>query len=276
IAEPVGSCTDLSATIMQPLKDLFPAWRVAPLSVLIDPRRVHSALRTKHPRLHEDATYILKTQLREADQIVLTKADLLAAPEREELLAYLAGEFPGARPTHLSALTGEGVDTWLESVLEDTTGGLRITAVDYERYAQGEAVLGWLNAAADLRWIGGLQADWEEFAVSFFELLQRSFVAAATEVGHVKLLVACPGGRLLANLTSLEGPVKLQVEGGLDRLTARMTANARVQLPPQQLEQVFRGALRQAAYGRVAATMKAFHCLSPGRPVPTYRYGAVV
>ncbi|MBI2434761.1 MAG: cobalamin synthesis protein P47K, partial [Candidatus Hydrogenedentes bacterium] len=137
IAEPVGSCTDLSATIVQPLKELFPAWRVAPLSVLVDPRRVQTVLRTKHPRLHEDAAYILKTQLQEADQIVLAKADLLAAPEREELLAYLAEEFPGARPTHLSALTGEGVDTWLESVLEDTTGGLRITAVDYERYAQG-------------------------------------------------------------------------------------------------------------------------------------------
>jgi hypothetical protein len=38
IAEPVGSCTDLSATILQPLKDQFKQQFVpAPFSVLADP-----------------------------------------------------------------------------------------------------------------------------------------------------------------------------------------------------------------------------------------------
>jgi len=40
VAEPVGSCTDLSATILQPLKDEFAGkLSVAPLSVLVDPER---------------------------------------------------------------------------------------------------------------------------------------------------------------------------------------------------------------------------------------------
>ena len=44
VAEPVGSCTDLSATILQPVKDKFPELDLAPLTVLVDPVRLKEAL----------------------------------------------------------------------------------------------------------------------------------------------------------------------------------------------------------------------------------------
>ena len=44
IGEPVGSCTDLSTTVMQPLKKLHGhQFEVAPFSVLIDVKQVRSA-----------------------------------------------------------------------------------------------------------------------------------------------------------------------------------------------------------------------------------------
>ncbi|MDR0757141.1 MAG: hypothetical protein LBF85_04765 [Tannerella sp.] len=61
IAEPVGSCTDLSATIMQPLKQKLKAQlSVAPLSVLADPARLVSVLDGKTAGLHVDAAYIFR------------------------------------------------------------------------------------------------------------------------------------------------------------------------------------------------------------------------
>ncbi len=45
IAEPVGSCTDLSATILQPIKAQYPELDLAPLTVLADPERVREVLR---------------------------------------------------------------------------------------------------------------------------------------------------------------------------------------------------------------------------------------
>ena len=49
IAEPVGSCTDLSATIIQPLKNLQKEdLDVAPLSVLVDPVRLSAILDGKN------------------------------------------------------------------------------------------------------------------------------------------------------------------------------------------------------------------------------------
>ena len=45
LGEPVGSCTDLSATVMQPMKALQrDRYRLAPLSVLVDPDRVRGQL----------------------------------------------------------------------------------------------------------------------------------------------------------------------------------------------------------------------------------------
>ena len=46
IGEPVGSCTDLSATVLQPLKQFYSGqYRLSPFSVLIDVRQVLRARR---------------------------------------------------------------------------------------------------------------------------------------------------------------------------------------------------------------------------------------
>ena len=46
IGEPVGSCTDLSATVLQPLKQLHSAqFQLAPFSVLVDGRQVRALAR---------------------------------------------------------------------------------------------------------------------------------------------------------------------------------------------------------------------------------------
>ena len=45
IAEPVGSCTDLSATILQPIKAKYHKYfKLAPLSVLVDPTQLLALL----------------------------------------------------------------------------------------------------------------------------------------------------------------------------------------------------------------------------------------
>ena len=82
VAEPVGSCADLSATILQPLKDRHARdFRLARLSVVADPLRIEAALAPQVTDLHPSAAYIVRKQLEEADLIVLNKADLLSAAD---------------------------------------------------------------------------------------------------------------------------------------------------------------------------------------------------
>src|SRR5262245_11302300 len=87
LAEPVGSCTDLRATVQYPLRRLYgDNYRVAPLSVLVDPTRAGrmvglEAGRTFSPKVQ----YIYEKQLEEADIIVINKSDLLTSERRQAL-----------------------------------------------------------------------------------------------------------------------------------------------------------------------------------------------
>ncbi len=271
VAEPVGSCTDLSATIIQPLKAKYPMYSIAPLSVLVDPARVNAVFAEKSSPLHADAAYILHLQLEEA---VLNKTDTLSPPAVKKVVAFLEAEFPQSRVVTISARTGDGIDAWLDDTLDNAPSGTTIAAVDYDRYANGEAVLGWLNAVVALRWIGGLQPDWEHFIRDLFGALQEELIQSASEIGHIKMVLETANGRIAANLTALRGAVDLRNEGAVDRLTATLTINARVQISPDGIERSVRGALARAAYARVAPNVASFHCISPGR-VPYRRIATI-
>src|SRR5208283_921386 len=112
-------------------------------------------------RFPDNVLYIYEKQLEEADLIVLNKADRLGAGELAELTASLAARFPGKPLLTMSALAGEGVDAWLECVSEHRPAGQNVVEVDYDKYAAGEAALGWLNASVALNARG--PGDWRAF-----------------------------------------------------------------------------------------------------------------
>lgn len=276
IAEPVGSCTDLSATIIQPLKGLYPSYDVAPLSVLVDPARIRDVLLEKSPLLHADAAYILHLQLEEADQILLNKVDRLSQNERMEILSFLKEEFPQPTIASVSAKTGEGVDAWIQEVLCQKQSGSRIALVDYDRYANGEAVLGWLNSVIALQWHDHGPPDWTGYLRQFLETLRAHLRTTKSEIGHIKALLECATGRAAVNLTGLEEAIYIQSDENLSDSKANLTVNARVQTSPQGIENVFRESLNAVYDSSVTPVIRAFYCIKPGRPQPTYRYDAVL
>src|SRR5215472_4102033 len=77
LAEPVGSCTDLVATVVQPLKDLFgERFQVAPYAVLFKPSHGLRILRDETGGgFSPKAAYIFRKQLEEADAIVINRID---------------------------------------------------------------------------------------------------------------------------------------------------------------------------------------------------------
>ncbi len=288
LGEPVGSCTDLAATVMRPLKVLHGRqFNLAPLSVLVDGNQVRvlarlraAAERASAERFPDNVLYIYEKQLEEADLIVLNKADRLAAGEVVELQASLAAQFPGKPLLTMSALTGEGVDAWLQYVACDRSAGQHVLEVDYDTYAEGEAALGWLNASVLLRghhvpMVGG-PVDWQAFAEEVLEEIRRALVARRAEIAHVKLVIGGGSEILTGNVTSNYGPVF--VRGRLDPAAsqAAMRINARVHIGPEELQAIVEGALRAAAGApacglRLDATITALSSLRPGRPVPTHR-----
>jgi G3E family GTPase len=274
IAEPVGSCTDLSATIVQPLRDrLAGTLVVAPLSVLADPGRLSDILNGGTAGLHPSAAYIFRKQLEEADIVVISKTDLLPGSDLEALKLRVAQAYPGATVVTASVKTGEGLETWLDEVTIRSDAGQRLAEVDYDVYAEGEAVLGWLNATFTLH---GEPTEWNAFAERLLRGLSRRFDSLGAAVGHVKLMLEAGDDFLVGNLTGRSATLTIRGSAGAGP-EARLTLNARVQMPPETLEAIAREVLAAAAdQGRITATPVAWRCLSPGRPKPTHRYAHVV
>ena len=274
LAEPVGSCTDLSATILQPLKDKRGGdVSLAPLSVLADPKRLAGILDGNSAGLHDSSAYIFRKQLEEADIILLTKADTLTETARSALTTRLASAFPTAEIFTVSAKDGTGLDAWLESVLSRTDAGMRLTDVDYDTYAEGEAVLGWLNATYALE--SEQPADWTAFAEKLLAALSDTFDAMPAAVGHVKIAVSSNASLSTLNLVGQRDT--LEVHGNaVSGTTATLTLNARTQMSPEQLEAIVRDKMVEICGDSVTANAVVLRCLSPGRPTPTYRYTAII
>ncbi|MDR3709389.1 MAG: GTP-binding protein [Capsulimonadaceae bacterium] len=276
IGEPVGSCTDLSATVLQPIKDLHAnAYRLAPLSVLVDPDRLRDVLDPRRrSAMHPSALYILRKQLEEADLIVINKQDRLDVQARQELAAATVAAFSGKPVYVVSALTGEGVGAWLDAVMRDDQAGRRIVDVDYDIYAEGEAALGWLNASATLTAQDAV--DWRAWSLNLLDHIQQATAAHNAQIAHVKLSLTAERGQIAANLTSTSGLSTIRGQISPAATSVMLVVNARVEVSAATLRSVVESALAEVSGGRVIVNTEQMRSLSPGRPVPTHRYASVV
>ena len=273
IAEPVGSCTDLSATIVQPLREnMGRELLVSPLSVMADPERLTDIMNGGTAGLHPSAAYIFRKQLEESDIILISKTDLLEPTDLAMLKEKVKLNFPDADIMTVSAITGDGIDEWLNEVLHRTDSGQRLAEIDYDIYAEGEAVLGWLNSTIEL---SGEPTDWDTFARNLMQDLSQQFDSCKASVGHVKFILEAGDNYLTGNLTGLINTLNFRGSAGTSS-EARLTLNARVEMTPEDLEQIIRKTLVGRATENIKAKIVALRCLSPGRPNPTFRFDRIV
>jgi len=282
IGEPVGSCTDLSATVLQPLKKLHgEQFEIAPFSVLIDVKQVRALARLQAeagqkpaPRFPDNVLYIYEKQLEEADVIVLNKIDLLSADELKEVTNSLRDRFPKTPLMPVSALNGAGIDAWLDFVLQTSGAGRTVVEVDYDTYAAGEAALGWLNAAGTLTAPG--ECDWSKFANRLLETTRNELAARGGEIAHLKVYLTSGAGNIVGNLTSNAGPAAFRGSIAAGQARVRLLLNARVEMAPEGLREAVERGIVLAAGDQVVVEMATMRSFFPGRPEPTHRYGEVV
>jgi G3E family GTPase len=270
VAEPVGSCTDLQATVSYPLRQLYGNdYRIAPLSVMVDPDRAAAALGlTAAESFSPKVLYVFDRQLEEAEFIVLNKVDRLDGATRQRLVAALGQRYPQARVLAVSCKTGEGLVPWFDAILAGELGRRDTMQVDYDLYAEGEALLGWLNGTADIHATEAF--DGNELLLELTEQLHRDLASRSVQIAHLKLTLSGSAGELGAvSLTQTHAQPQTTHRLKTPLRQAVLTVNLRAEADPdllrQQVTQVLKQGLTQST------TLQELSAFRPGRPTPTHR-----
>jgi G3E family GTPase len=273
LAEPVGSCTDLRATVQYPLRRLYgDDFRVAPLSVLVDPTRAARILGLESGRsFSPKVVYVYEKQLEEADLLVINKSDLLNSDQRLNLERALRARYPDAEVVSVSARTGANLDDWFER-LSAPPGSRPAMDVDYDVYAEGEAMLGWLNATFQVS--APYPFEGNRFLQRLANAVRDRLAGSGIEIAHFKMTLAPDTGNDLAVLNLVGTDMRSEsVHRLVDELSdGELIVNLRAEGDPEQLNAMAIEGLQQTAREMgITATVEHSEHFRPGRPEPTHR-----
>lgn len=273
LAEPVGSCTDLVATVVQPLRDLCgDRFQVAPYVVLFKPSHGQRILGDEPGGgFSPKAAYIFRKQLEEADAILLNRIDELSEAAQRELSALVGRHHPGVPLLRVSARTGQGFEALTELLDQDGNFGRKVLDIDYDTYAAGEAELGWLNSSVHVT--AGQPFALDDLLLEITRRLRQELAGQQAEVAHLKTIGLWEGSFGVANLVSSRTEPELSLPSRGQVREADLIVNARVAIDPTVLEAHVRQTVDAACSARGAqAEYRNIQSFRPGRPTPTHRY----
>jgi G3E family GTPase len=271
ITEPVGSCTDLLATVVAPLmayhKDEV---CLAPLLILVDGTRLieeYANMNLENPQTPKDV--LVSHQIMEAQTMLLSKFDLIKDSERlkqeEERLNNLN---PNANIIEYSVYTGEGIDRILSIILNKEAEYKPPVPIDYDVYAEAEAEYGWYNGTWQVHSDDGI------FAMELAMKLLRSFSEESFEgeVAHAKLHVVSEVCSF--KISFVMGAIQ---SDGLCNISetpksAVMTFNVRAQSTPENISKHVEAYMNKLANEEgLSVENYEFSALVPSAPKPHYR-----
>jgi G3E family GTPase len=276
IAEPVGSCTDLVSAVTVPLRRIYSdTFRVAPLTVLVDPIRALRILGVEgEDHLSGPVAYIYRKQLEEAHAIVINKRDLVSTRQLDLLTKAIGNAFPGVRTFAVSARTGEGLDDWFEWVTTNEQPAGDAMELDYDLYAEGEALLGWLNASA--RVTAQRPFDGRQLLRFIASQIHTRLVSMGYEVAHLKMSLSDDDRQqemAVLNLVRNDFQPEIIVSNLRPLTGGQLTINIRAEAPPEWLRTVTIEAIekRIQTYESLSIELQKIVNFRPPRPQPTHR-----
>ncbi|MGH3913164.1 MAG: GTP-binding protein [Pseudonocardiaceae bacterium] len=274
IAESVGSCTDLQATVVRPLMSHYAdTFAVSPLTTVVDPSRAVAFGKAWRAGAESDLAYVFRQQLLDAEVIVLNKIDLY----RPELLTNarqaIEAMAPGRPIVDLSARGGDGLDDLLQVWTRDAIIGQDLD-IDYDRYAAAEAELAWCNTTVTLTAPGGI--DINAWTSDLLDRISHDCASPEYTIGHVKVFTTTPSGVVKGAVTASGDPASLDqttVDRPVNAATA--TVNARVESPPAALDTLILNAIEQVSASHGATTdVTPVASFKPAYPKPVHRISA--
>jgi G3E family GTPase len=217
--------------------------------------------------------YVYKKQLEEAEQIVINKIDLLSPERRQSLRDGLSRQYPNAALFEVSARDGSGLRNWFDAIAGADLGSEPSMDVDYELYAAGEALLGWLNCTVSLS--GDRPIDGNDLLSQLANSI-RKHLDGQGEIAHLKMTLS-PGERdndlAVLNLVGNDHHPELSHELAGPIELGELIINLRAEADPDRLNTAVSLALadRMQSFPGWSHTIDHEEHFRPGKPQPTHR-----
>ncbi|MCE9603523.1 MAG: cobalamin biosynthesis protein P47K [Planctomycetia bacterium] len=269
IAEPVGSCLDMVATVLQPLRAAYGReFEVAPFGVLVKPTHAVKILRNEdNAGFSPKAAYIFRKQLEEADFVVVNRIDQLTPLQVAEITSLLHEQYPQLAVLAMSATTGAGFEHVATMFEQSDRNDKPAVPLDYTVYGAGEAELGWLNGSILVTAERAVPID--DLLLDVVRAIRERLRQLQAEVSHLKVIGIQGGKFAVANLISTAAEPELSQPGACELAALQLIINARVGCAPEELRQAVELGLRAAADAhRCSLEEIEMQCFRPGVATP--------
>jgi len=270
LAEPVGSCTDLVATIYKPLKAKnIKSIEIKPFSVVADPKRLRKLILDNNSNFHSGINYLFKKQLDEADIIVLNKADLLSDEETNYLLKFLKKNFKNAEVLAASAKENINIKNWVDMIFSKEAAENKVD-VDYDIYGKAEACLGWLNLTASVDF--GSEVDVNKLISEISDIIRNEFIKLNKEIAHYKILAVSGTDWAKGSISDLAERLVFDKRAQGKNSNWDFVLNVRADIDDQILLEFVDRVLKELVEQEGGTlSVSNVQCFKPKQPNPTYR-----
>lgn len=266
-AESVGSCTDITATIVKPLQKFHPEMGVV-LSVFADAALLLKAINDETVPFDGDVNYIYENQLKEADILIVNKVDLINGEQKEIISEKMRKRFPDKIILFQNSLEQDDIQKWLDALMNFDSKRIRPSLpINYDQYGSGEAKLAWLDAEIE---ISSGTGDALDATISLINRMFRKVQTCQYPIGHLKFFLQSGEWKRKISFTSLNEQAIKQTRSVIRHERIDLLINVRVQTVPNELTRILSGAMREVPSVYILKN-KYFQAFQPGFPSPTYR-----
>lgn len=267
-AESVGSCVDLVATVVNPMRKYGELKvQATSLTVFTDSRLLLRRLKGEDFPFSDAITYIYDKQMEEAGLLMINKVDLLEKEDLQMLEDLSAQRFPLTPRLFCSSLDVEDIREWI-NLLEKDLGKFagETLDVDYQQYSSAEQMMVWLDASINISHYSS--PDFRQNFIEVVDSILKDLEEKRILIGHVKFLLTSASGRYKISITTLNDPnwitqIPMKLEG-----LSNILINARAVGQVNDLKTIFFMRFKDSQLG---CAVDSYDCFHPGIPNPTFR-----
>ncbi len=268
IAEPIGTSTNIMSSVVAPMRSLHPdEFSVVPFTVVVDCVRALDILSNKDKKDIDTVDIIPTHQIREAEIIILSKADLVNRDIIQKIKDKINEILPDIRIFESSSVDLRNIDAIMDVILSDEISKKAPTGEKNQGFAFEKAKLGWYSGTFDIT--PKDDVDMYSLETDLMRGVAKEYTTKS--IVHVKVLVESP--EAAAKMSMVEETI--QVDGIYGsryiKTPGKLVLNARIVSPPKKLEDTMRKLIGEISEKYPAEFVKTGEkCFTPKPESPSH------